>query len=414
MQTKIFWCKVNKYYTDKWMNTQYLKDKKWVFIATCVVTDKAKRKWLKYIKDEALKLKDWEMLFLTWCWSIKDWEVQKDFFDIYPELQVIKDKIELLPEDTTSKEKELISEKIKNASKISLTTKKFVLIQSGCDSFCTFCLTVKKRWKHFSRPKEEIVAEIQEFEKTWWKEIVLTWVNLCAWWLDTTNDIWKSRFAELLEYILENSNIARIRISSLWPEFVDDKLIKILENSRIMPHFHFSIQSGSNAVLKSMWRHYDGDYMRKLLEKIRNIKRDDNVTIWIWADLIVWFPWETEDDFEDTLNLVKEYKITKVHGFPFSPHKFWEDVPAWIFPNQVDEKIKKDRLQRLLKTALEVRSEFIKSQNWIVLEALIETTRNWDFSWWTSNYIEISKDNFEIISWEIKKNRIVRWKISCF
>lgn len=411
MQTKVFWCKVNKYYTDKWMNTSYLKDKKWIFIATCVVTDKAKRKWLKYVKDEAKKLATWEMLFLSGCGSIKDWEVQKDFFDIYPELNEIKDKIELLPEDTTSKEKESLNEKLKNAAKLNLTTKKFVLIQSGCDSFCSFCLTVKKRGKHFSRSKEEIISEIQDFEKTGWKEIVLTWVNLCAWWLETTNDIGQSRFAELLEYILDNTNIQRIRISSLWPEFVDDKVIKILANSRIMPHFHFSIQSGANATLKHMGRHYSGDYMRKLLEKIRNIKRDDNVKVGIWADIIVGFPNETEEDFQDTLALIKDYKITKVHGFPFSPHKFWEDVPAGIYPNQIDEKVKKERLNRLLKLAEEVRNDFIISQKWKILEALIEAPRNWNFGWWTSNYIEINKDNFEIIDWVIKKNNIVKWKL---
>lgn len=411
MQTKVFWCKVNKYYTDKWMNTNYLKDKKWVFIATCVVTDKAKRKWLKYVRDEAKKLTSWEMLFLTGCWSIKDGEVQKDFFDIYPELNEIKDKIELLPEDTTSKEKESINEKLKNAAKLNLTTKKFVLIQSGCDSFCSFCLTVKKRGKHFSRPKEEIIAEINEFEKSGGKEIVLTWVNLCAWWLETTNDIGQSRFAELLEEILEKTQIERIRISSLWPEFIDDKVIKVLSNSRIMPHFHFSVQSGANATLKHMGRHYSGDYMRELLGKIRNIKRDDNVEVGIWADIIVGFPNESDEDFEDTLALVKDYKITKVHWFPFSPHKFGEDVPAGIYPNQIDDKIKKERLNRLLSLAEEIRNDFINTQKWETLEALIETTRNWDFSGWTSNYIEISKDNFEVLDWEIKKNNIVKWKL---
>lgn len=411
MQTKIFWCKVNKYYTDKWINTNYLKDKKWIFIATCVVTDKAKRKWLKFVRDTANKLTDWEIIYLSWCGNIKNWEVQKDFYDIYPELKDLENKIELLPEDTTNKEKEVLNDKIKNISKIALTTKKFVLIQSGCDSFCSFCLTVKKRWKHFSRNKEEIINEINEFEKSWGKEIVLTWVNLCAWWLETTNDIWKSRFAELLEYILENTKIQRIRISSLWPEFVDDKVLKILENSRIMPHFHFSIQSGSNNVLKSMWRHYNWDYMRKLLEKVRNIKRDDNVSISIWADIIVWFPWETENDFKDTINLIKDYKITKIHGFPFSPHKFWEDVPAWIFPFQIDEKIKKDRIKKLLENAENIRNDFIDSQKWIILETLLEGGKNWEFSWWTSNYIEVNKDNFEIIEWVIKKNNIVKWKI---
>lgn len=412
MKYKVFWCKVNKYYTDEWLNSEYLQNKNGTFIASCVVTDQAKRKWIKFLKQELPTLKDGEKIYISGCWAFENGNENTQFFAVYKDLEIYKDKIEVLPEAPPQKTNTISSLKIKHLkSKINLTTKKFLLIQGGCDSFCTFCLTVIKRWRHFYRSKEDIVDEITEFEMQWWKEVVLTGINLWAWWKDNTNDYKESKLSEILEYILEKTEIPRIRISSLGPEFVDDKTLKIFENKRIYPHFHFSIQSGSSNILKSMRRHYDSNYMRKLLKRTLEIKREDSVDVSIWADLIVWFPWETENDFLETLDLVKNYWITKVHGFPFSAHNFWETVPASFFPNQVPENIKKERIDTLLKVAEEKRSEFIKNQKWKTFEVLVESVKDGILKWWTENYIEVTSDNFEIISGEIKKNEIVIWKL---
>lgn len=408
MEYKIFWCKVNKYYTDKWLASEKLKDKSWIFIASCVVTDKAKRKWIKFVRDTISELDENWKIYISWCWAFKDWKAQSDFFKLYPELENFKNKIEILWEDPEeSKINKIPQIKLPN----NIYTKKFVLIQWWCDSFCTFCLTVIKRWRHFSRTKEEIASEINDFEKSWWKEVVLTWINLWAWGLKTTNDIWKSRFSKLLTYLLENTKIPRIRISSLGPEFVDNKCLKIFSNERIYPHFHFSIQSWSSHILKSMSRHYDWNYIKNLLIEIKNIKRVDNVDISLWADIIVWFPWESEEDFIDTYNLVKEVWIQKLHAFPFSAHEMWESVPAWSFPNQIDEKIKKERMNKLLELWDKIRENFISSQKWKYLKVLIESVK-WDsFKWWTENYIEANEKNFQITSGSLKRNCIIIWKL---
>ena len=425
MQFKIFWCKVNKYYTDEWLKSEYLKDKNGIFVASCVVTDKAKRKWIKFVKDEVKKLEWDDKIIISWCWAFKKWEAQDDFFDIYPELKEFEWKIIILwekPEElkleidskTKKEEKKKVDfSKLKNFTQKQIYTKKFLLIQWWCNSFCTFCLTVQKRWRHYYRDKDDIVSEITEFEFGWWKEVVLTWVNLSAWWLRDTNDVWQSRFAELLEYILEKTTIPRLRISSLWPEFIDDRCLEIFKNKRIYPHFHFSVQSGSSKVLKDMRRHYDWEYMRKLLEKTKNLEREDWVEVSIWADIIVGFPWETKDDFMDTYNLVKDWLITKVHAFPFSAHKFWESVPAWKFENQVSDLEKKDRMWDLEFIADSVRDDFIERNIWKKFEVLIEVVKeeNWKIRWkgWTENYIEADDRTFEILEWEIKKNSIVKW-----
>ena len=101
MEYKIFGCKVNKYYTDKWLNSDYLRDKSGIFIASCVVTDKAKRKWIKFVKDNSKTLGENEKMYISGCWAFKDGEAQSDFFDLYPEIKNIEDKIEILGEDPT-------------------------------------------------------------------------------------------------------------------------------------------------------------------------------------------------------------------------------------------------------------------------------------------------------------------------
>lgn len=419
MEYKIFGCKVNKYYTDKWLNSTKLKWKNGIFIASCVVTDNAKRKWIKFVKDTAKNIKEWDNIFISWCWAFKDWKAQDDFFDLYPDLKYLKKKIIILDEDP-EKSPHLTSPKgrgINLKHTPQLYTKKFILIQGWCDSFCTFCLTVKKRWRHFSRSKEDILDEILVFEKNWWKEVVLTWINLSAWGLDTTNDIWKSRFAELISYLLGNTKIPRIRISSMWPEFITDEVLKLFENTRIYPHFHYSVQSGSGDVLKGMSRHYDWKHIKELLLKTRKITRDDWVQISIWADIIVWFPNETEENFQETLDLIKDCNITKVHAFPFSWHNLWENVPAWKFSSQIDWKIKKERMWEIMNLSDQIREKFIDDNIWKELEVLIEVVKidekTWKtkWKWWTQNYIEADNLNFEVLSGEIKRNEIIRGKL---
>lgn len=115
--------------------------------------------------------------------------------------------------------------------------------------------------------------------------------------------------------------------------------------------------------------------------------------------------------FLETYNLVKDFEINKLHCFPFSAHKIWENVISWTFDNQIEEVEKKRRLKELNYLWDEIRKDFINSQNWKTLKVLIESVK-WDsWKWWSENYIECDSDNFEVIDWEIKRNGIVFWKL---
>lgn len=255
--------------------------------------------------------------------------IDADFYTVYPEFIQFQDKIELLGEEPEGKN-------ISTAPKSLLHTKKFVVIQTGCDNFCTFCLTIQARGRHRSRDMDDIISEIQDFVAHGGKEVVLTGTNIGAWGADTTNHTESSRIAELIENILKKTDIQRLRISSLGVEYIDDRLLELFREPRVNPYIHLSVQSGSEAILQSMNRHYTRTQLVDVLEKISSIQRTDKIPINIGADIIVGFPGETEADFEDTVEIVRGY-ITQLHAFPFSPHREHYSVPAGTFPNQIRE-----------------------------------------------------------------------------
>ena len=384
MPYKIFGCKVNKYFLNQRLdyfhqNGNNLDDT--LLIATCVVTDRAKNKWVREVKHA---IQEWLKVSITWCWTFSRWNLatQSEFYFIYPELKQHSDKITLLPE---SPSKNWFEYKI--WWKSSVYTKHFLIVQNGCDNHCSFCLTVAKRWPHISRSLEEIIEEIQEIESQWWKEIVITWINLAARWCSNSTKPEETKFPLLLREILNKTTIPRIRISSMWPEYANDEFFEVVCDERILPHFHYSIQSFSDNVLQNMWRHYSADELKIVLKKTRNLKKKNLISI--WADIIIWFPWETEADFLDTYNWIEEFWITKLHAFPFSDHTQRERIPASFLENQVKQSVKKDREIRLISKWDEIREKFIAQNKWTSHKVLIEERRNWKRRWWTENYIQI-------------------------
>lgn len=400
MPYKVFWCKVNKYYLNLWIDFFH---KLWndlhdvMLIDTCVVTDKAKNKRLKEVKSA---IKNGYKIMITGCGCFDRWNlIQLDkFYTLYPELKDYSKLITLLPESPNEFsdwynlwDKSYEFKKWWNIqlSKNKLYTRHFLIIQNWCDNHCSFCLTVAKRWAHTSRPLEDIINEIKFIESQWWKEIVLTWINLAAWWCSSSVKYDETKFPMLLREILKQTSISRIRISSIWPEYANDEFFDVISDDRILPHFHYSVQSFSWNVLKNMRRHYSSEKLKNVLKRTRKLQRKDQNLISIGADIIVGFAWESEEDFMETYNWVAEFWITKLHAFPFSDHTQRDWIPASLFPNQIELNIKKERETRLISLWDKVRDDFIMKNKWSFHKVLIEEKKSWKWRWWTENYIQV-------------------------
>ena len=157
-----------------------------------------------------------------------------------------------------------------------------------------------------------------------------------------------------------------------------------------------------------MNRHYNRDKLRQTLGELRQIKRKDGVNLNIGADIIAWFPWETEEDFQDTLSIINDFQITQLHAFPFSWHIDHYNVPAWSFPNQVPNHIAQNRTKILLEHGEQQKKNFTNGEVWKTLKVLIEKLNtNWSFSGWSENYLACNEKNFIPDKWQT----IARWKI---
>lgn len=377
MEHKLFGCKVNKYYLNQRLdyfsnNSPLVEGEVGITIASCEVTDRAKK---KYIKEVISHTTQGKKVFLTGCGTItKGQKVnEKAFYDRYPELIPHQQYITLLPE-SPSKNNAPISHPTTNQSLIS--TRKAIIIQTGCDNFCSFCLTVRKRGSHISRPQKEIIQEINDFHKAGGQEIVLTGINLAARGCSDSTKAHESRFANLLQAIIDQTDIPRIRISSMGPEYLDDRFFQVIQNPRFMNHFHLSIQSFSDPILKAMRRNYDAKHLDKVLTQFHQTFQDGETSLSLGADIITSFPGETQEEFQITFDALSKYGITKLHAFPFSSHQKGETVPASFLEDQVDPETKKHRNQLLIAEGDNVRQTFIDKETGKTLPVLIEQNKD--------------------------------------
>jgi threonylcarbamoyladenosine tRNA methylthiotransferase MtaB len=228
-----------------------------------------------------------------------------------------------------------------------------VQVQDGCDTYCSYCIIAKARGPSKSRPADEIVEEVRARVAEGYREIVLTGINIGAYGCSLTTKPDESRFAGLLERILAETDASRLRISSLGPEFFNEKLFRVLAHPRVCPHIHLSVQSGSDAVLKRMNRRYTLADMDAVIHRLKA----DQPHIAITADLIVGFPEETDSEFSATAEFVRRHSPAKVHVFPFSSRR--GTLAARML--QLPDPVKKSRAAALQSISDECRRNFIRS-----------------------------------------------------
>lgn len=401
-------CKVNIYESE--VVTDLLKkggyeivpfeDKADIYIInTCSVTNESDKKSRKMI-NRAKKNNSEAIIVVMGCYS----QVSSD--DI--EADIIlgnKDKskiVEILNDFIRDRESKKIIYDLSSVEfeKMEIShfdnhTRAFVKIQDGCNAFCSYCIIPYTRGRVRSKNKEDVIEEVSRLVKGGYKEIVLTGIHTGRYGIDINSSLY-----ELLCELVKIPNIYRIRLSSIEINEVTPEIIDLYKNNKIMArHLHVPLQSGSNKILKLMNRRYNKEEFMKMIDKLREIE-DISLT----TDLIVGFPNETDDDFEETMDTLKKIHFTKIHTFPYSRRR---GTVADKMDGHISGDIKKKRVHEVIELSNKYENEYYKSKISKVYDGVVERHNNGLVVVHTSNFIPVIIDDND----NIENNSIVNVKI---
>ena len=274
-------------------------------------------------------------------------------------------------------------------------TRSFLKIQDGCQNFCSYCIVPFVRSGETSVPPASIIDEISQRTNEGYQEVVLTGTRVGGYNCEGLG------LQGLLQRILDETKIPGLRLSSLQPQEISPALIKLWQNSRLCPHFHLSLQSGSAGVLKRINRRYSPDEYRQAVQLIRK----EVPAVAITTDVIVGFPGETDAEFEESLEFCKQMGFARIHVFSYSPRS---GTSAAKMAGQVPDKVKKERSRKMLALAEESTKKFRESFTGEALDVLWEKqTDDGDWTGMTGNYIRVfakSKDDLSNKKSKIKFN----------
>ena len=263
-------------------------------------------------------------------------------------------------------------------------TRALVKIEDGCDSFCTYCIVPHVRGGIIrSRPVHSIVREVRALARAGHREVVLTGVHLGAYGRGASDG---TTLAHVLRAIHDVDGIERIRMSSMEPMDISDHLIsEIARLPKCAHHFHISLQSGSDKILKLMRRGYTSAEFESLMNRIRSAIPDVGIS----TDVMVGFPGETEQDFRDTCQFISRVKFSRLHVFRYSPR---EGTPAARFPHQVRDGVASRRSQEVRALGNDLAQEFRSRMLGQTAEVLVEDSREGKdklLAGFTSNYVRV-------------------------
>ncbi|WP_345817690.1 tRNA (N(6)-L-threonylcarbamoyladenosine(37)-C(2))-methylthiotransferase MtaB [Bacillus licheniformis] len=283
-------------------------------------------------------------------------------------------------------------------------TRASLKIQEGCNNFCTFCIIPWARGLLRSRDPEEVIRQAQQLVDAGYKEIVLTGIHTGGY----GEDMKDYNFAQLLKELDSRvKGLKRIRISSIEASQITDEVIEVLDRSdKIVRHLHIPLQSGSNSVLKRMRRKYTMEFFADRLTKLKKALPGLAVT----SDVIVGFPGETEEEFMETYNFIKEHKFSELHVFPYSKRT---GTPAARMDGQVDENVKNERVHKLIALSDQLAKEYASDYEGDVLEIIpeepfTETGEGNLLVGYTDNYMKVVFEGSEDLIGQLVKVKILK------
>ncbi|HEY8362650.1 MAG TPA: tRNA (N(6)-L-threonylcarbamoyladenosine(37)-C(2))-methylthiotransferase MtaB [Tissierellaceae bacterium] len=402
-------CKVNQYETEAMEEMFERKGYEIVgedeiadiyVINTCTVTNLSERKSRQFISRAKKKNRD-ALIAVVGCYpQVAPEEVAKiegvdvivgttdrnKIVELCEKAIANKEKINVVRNIRTQKEFESI-----NIKEVKSKTRAYIKIQDGCNQFCSYCIIPYARGPIRSRDLDDIIKEANNLADAGFKEIVLTGIHIASYGKDK-RDI---SLIDVLEEVGKIDKIQRIRLSSIEPTLINREFMeRVVKIGKVCDHFHLSLQSGSPTVLKRMNRKYTPQQYKEIVNIIRDFMPNAGIT----TDIIVGFPGETEEEFNETYNFVREIGFSRIHVFKYSPRR---GTPAAKFENQVDGNVKNIRSDKLISLGEELMKEFHLKFIGSTLSVLFEEKSKKDKDYmegYTTNYIRVkAKKDLQLI-----------------
>lgn len=359
---KTLGCRLNLYETDslasEFAEKEYeivdFEEKADIYVInTCTVTSMSDQKSRRVI-NQASRRKDDGITIVTGCMATnyKEKLQNNDSIDYVVDndhktsvLQVAEAHYNGEIVNDESFQKNLFNYK---PAKDTFHTRSFIKIQDGCDNFCTFCIIPKVRGRATSRPVEEVLDNVRKVVEYGYKEVILTGVNIGRYNYEGTD------FEALIEKMLEIPGDFRIRISSIEPDGYTESFFRLFEHPKLAPHMHICLQSGSEDILLKMRRMYTAKLFKEMAEKLQELHPGFSLT----TDIIVGFPGETEEQFQETVDFAKEVGFGHIHTFKYSVRT---GTRAERFTDHIEEKEKSRRGEIIRQLSEEMRLDYRKS-----------------------------------------------------
>jgi threonylcarbamoyladenosine tRNA methylthiotransferase MtaB len=392
---KALGCRLNEAELEKWAEdfrnrghtiSADCREADLVVLNTCAVTNEAVKKSRQLIR-QAQRSNPLSKLVVTGCSASLD-----------PELDKKISAIDLL---VSNHEKDRLVEIISNRLTLEATpgistdpgemplflrgrNRAFIKIQDGCRYRCTFCIVTVARGAERSRTAGEIIEQINRLHAQGVKEVVLTGVHVGGYGSDLDTNLY-----DLLKQILADTSIPRIRLASVEPWDLHENFFALFDNARLMPHMHLPLQSGHDQILKRMARRCNTAHYHQLVSRARGLVPDFNVT----TDVIVGFPGETDEHWQQGLAYIREIGFSHIHIFPYSPRA---GTAAAEMPGQIDREVRQARCRQLHRLAQELKRACLERQSGRVLPVLFESCRRDGasgahmHSGYTPNYIRVT------------------------
>lgn len=278
-------------------------------------------------------------------------------------------------------------------------TRASLKIQEGCNNFCTFCIIPWARGLMRSRDPEQVVSQATTLVNSGYKEIVLTGIHTGGY----GEDLKDYNLAQLLRDLEQVENLERIRISSIEASQLTDEVIDVIDKStKVVRHLHIPLQSGSDTVLKRMRRKYTMAHFSERLQKLHKALPGLAVT----SDVIVGFPGETEEEFQETYDFIVKHQFSELHVFPYSMRT---GTPAARMTDQIDEEVKNERVHRLIELSNQLAKDYASKFYQTVLEVIPEEKGSTDgkLVGYADNYMKIEFEGDESLIGELVKVKVV-------